>query len=46
MELNERFIISEDYSFLPINVGALSSAISSNCKKLIIMNAVVFLTTG
>ena len=46
MEVNERFVISEDYSLLPINVGAPSFATSSNCKQLMVMNTVVLLTTG
>ena len=46
MEVNERFVICENYSSLPINVGVPSFAISNNCKQLIVINTVVFLTTG
>ena len=45
MEVNERFVICENYSSLPINVGAPSFAINNNCKQITIMNAVVLLTT-
>ena len=46
MEVNERFAISEDYTSLPINVGAPSFATGNDCKQLIIMNTVVSLTTS
>ena len=46
MEVNERFVINEDYSLLPINSGAQSFTISNNCKQFIVMNTVVSLTTG
>ena len=46
MEVNERFVILDDYSSLPINVGLLSFAISNNCKQLIVMNTIVLPTTG
>ena len=46
MEVNERFVISEDYSSLPINVGMPSFAISNNCKQHIAMNTIVLITTG
>ena len=45
MEVNERFVISDDHSSLPINVGVPSFATSCNCKQLIVINIVVFLTT-
>ena len=45
-EVNERFVISEDYSSLPINVGAPSFAISNNCKQLTVINTIVLLTSG
>ena len=46
VEVDERFMIHKDYSSLPINVRALIFAISYNCKQLMVINAVVFLTTG
>ena len=46
IEVNERFIISDDYSLLPINVGAPNFATSNNCKQLTIMKTIVFLTSG
>ena len=46
MEVNEKFVISDDYRFLPINVGAPSFAISDNCKQIIAINTIVLLTTG
>ena len=46
MEVNERFILSDEYSLLPINVGAPSFIISNNCKQLIAINTKAFLTCG
>ena len=46
MELNERFVISEDYSSLPINIGVLSFATSNNCEQLTFMDTIVLITTG
>ena len=46
MEVNERFVISEDYRLLPINVGAPSFAISNNFKQLILIKTVLSLTTN
>ena len=43
MEVNERFIISDDYNLLPINVGAPNFATSNNCKQLIAMSSIVYL---
>ena len=46
MEVNERFIIINDYSLFPINVRAPSFAISHNFKQLTVIKIVFFLTTG
>ena len=46
MGINERFMISEDYSLLPINVVAPSFATSNNCKQLMVKNTVVSLTAS
>ena len=46
MELNERFVISDDNSSLPINVGAPIFATNDDSKQLKVMNTLVFLTTG
>ena len=40
MEANERFVIYDDDSLLPINVGAPSFAIKNNCKQLMVINIV------
>ena len=42
MEVNGRFVIHNDYSSLPVKVGALSCAINNDFKQLIVMNAIVF----
>ena len=44
MEGNERFVIHDDYSILPFNVGAPGFAISNDFKQLIVINTVVILT--
>ena len=46
VNVKERFMISDDYSSLPINVGIISFAKSNNCKKLMVMNTIDSLTTG
>ena len=46
MKGGKRFIISDDYSSLFINKGLLSLATSNDCKELIVIHIVVFLTTG
>ena len=46
MKVNERFVITKDYSLLPINIGVPSFATSKDCKQLMVMNTVVLLTTG
>ena len=46
MEVNKRFVISEDYSLLPINVGAPRFATSKDGKQLMVINTVILLTTG
>ena len=46
MEVNERFVVSDDYSLLPINVGVPSFATSDDCKQFMVMNTIVLLTTG
>ena len=46
MEVNERFVISEDNKSLPINAGAPSFATINNYKQLMVMNTVVLLSTG
>ena len=46
VEVNERFVINDDYSYLPINVDVPSLAISENCKELIFIDTVLFLMTG
>ena len=42
--MNEKFVIHDDYSSLPINIGAPSFAISNNCKKPTVIKTIVFLT--
>ena len=44
--MNERFVVSDDYSFFPFNVGPPSLAIYDNCMKLIVITGVIFLTDG
>ena len=44
--MNERFIISEDNNSLPINIRGPSFAISNNFKKFMVINTVIFPTTG
>ena len=44
--MNERLKISDNYTMLPINVGAPSFATSDNFKQLMVMKTVVFLTSG
>ena len=43
MKVNERFVISEDYNLLPINIEAPSFATSNNCKQVMVMNTVISL---
>ena len=45
MKVNERFVISEDYSSLHINVEVHSLTKSNNCKQLIVINTTLLLTT-
>ena len=46
MEVNERFVISENYSSLSINIGVPSFATSNDYKWLMGMDTKVSLTTG
>ena len=46
MEVNKRFMISDDYGLLPINTGEPSFATSNACWQLMAINSIVFLTTG
>ena len=46
MEVNGKFIISDDYSSLPINVGMLCFATSKNYKQLKVTYTVVFPTNS
>ena len=46
MEVNERFVISGDFSSLPINVEVPSLAIIDNCKELTVIETIDFLTTS
>ena len=44
--MNERFVVSEDYTLVPINVKVLSFAISNNGKHLRDISTVAPLTNG
>ena len=46
VEVNEMFVIHNDYNLLPINVGVQIFATSNDCKHPIVMNTIVFLTDG
>ena len=45
VEVNARIVIHDNYSPLPINVGAPSFATSNDCKQLMLMSTVVFFST-
>ena len=44
--MNERVVISDDYTLLPINIRAPSFAISNNCKQCMVMSTIVLLTNS
>ena len=46
VEVNERYVICEDHSSFPINMGAPRIAISNDYKKFTVIDTVVFLNAG
>ena len=46
MEVNEKFVNSDDHTLLPINVGVSSLTICDDGKELILINIVFFLSTA
>ena len=46
VEVNKRFIISEAYNLLPINIVTPRFLINNDCKKKIVMNNIVLLNTS